>query len=112
MKKRLNEQLSVRSALLILGSAVLLILMSATVAKASCGLFSSMGCDINCTKQIINTCKYVGFDCYVRTCQRRILRGIPPVCNIYDSICGACIADNLNGCADLPECCNANGNNC
>jgi hypothetical protein len=34
MKKRLDEQLSAQSALLIMVSAVLLILMSATVAKA------------------------------------------------------------------------------
>ena len=100
MKKRLNDQLSVKSALLILGSAVLLILMSAAVAKA-CGPFRSKpGCDINCTVQIVNDCTYVGFDCVARTCRDLSLPNHP-----IDRICAACVDHSLGGCDGLPECC-------
>src|SRR6266478_923127 len=96
MKKRLNDQLSVQSALLIVVSAVLLILISATVAKA-CGPFSEIGCDINCTVQVINNCKYAGFDRVARTCQ--YCSGCNPRCaSCVQRICAACVDHSL-GCA-------------
>ena len=114
MKKRLNEQLSVRSVLLILMSAVLVILISAIIAKATCTPASAVGCDVNCTVQIINNCQYAGFDRVARTCETTD-------CNIcpggqcgnrgcdgrtVDRPCAACVDHSLGGCSGLPECCN------
>ncbi len=104
MKKRLNEQLSVRSALLIVVPAMLLILMSATIAKA-CGPWqTTVGCDSNCTVQIVNDCSE-GFNCVARTCDKLCVR---PTCNpprCISHICATCVPLYLGGCRGLPECC-------
>ncbi len=101
MKKRLNEQLSVRSVLLILMSAVLVILISAIIAKATCTPASAVGCDVNCTVQINNECD-PGFDCVARTCDRICGR---PTCNpprCIESICLGCV---IGRCPGFRECC-------
>ena len=109
MKKRLNEQLSIQSALLIVVSAVLFNLMFATFAKA-CSPFKAAGCDVNCTVQILNDCQSPNvFQCVARTCDRLCDR---PTCNpprCIERPCMACVDRSLGGCAGLPECCSGVG---
>lgn len=112
MKKRLDEQLSARSALLIMAFAVLLILMSATVAKA-CSATANVGCDINCTVQLINDCPEF-YVCAFRTCQTDTCSSCPGrecgrTCGrIIQHPCGGC-ADYRYGCKALAECCPQTG---
>ena len=110
MKKRLDEQLSAQSALLIMVSAVLLILMSAAVAKA-CSPSSAPGCDIGCAVQVVNNCKYAGFDCVARSCQYDTCSSCPGrecgrTCGqVFNAPCLACVSHSLGGCRGMPECC-------
>ena len=113
MKKRMNEQLTAQSAVLTLVSAVLLILLSAMIAKA-CSAKAKVGCDVNCTVQIINDCPEF-YSCVFRSCEvddcsacpgrecGRSCAGTPRI-----QACGGCV-DYRYGCKALAECCPAGG---
>jgi hypothetical protein len=90
--RKLNEQLSIRSAVLIVVVAVLFVLGAAGVAKAACGSAQAIGCDENCTVQTIK-CDVLN-DCAIRSCQ----------CPNRNRICGGCVLP-ADGCDGLAECC-------
>jgi hypothetical protein len=110
MKKRMNEPLSAQSAVLTLVAALLLILLSATIAKAVCSATATIGCDVNCTQQVINDCPEF-YLCVFRSCEMddcsacpgrecgRSCAGTPRI-----QACGGCV-DYRYGCKALAECC-------
>jgi hypothetical protein len=57
MRNKLNAQITFSSVIQIVLLAFVLIFLSAVVAKASCGNSQALGCDINCTPQIVNDCE-------------------------------------------------------
>jgi hypothetical protein len=112
MKKRMNERLSAQSAFLTIVCAVLLILMSATIAKA-CSFRAYKGCDVNCTVQIINDCPEF-YVCALRSCQYDTCSSCPgKECGrgcgqVFNNPCGGC-SDYRYGCKALAECCPQTG---
>lgn len=106
MKRKLNEPLSLNSAISIITFSVLLILVSATIARA-CTPALAIGCDINCTVQIINDCSDpVHNHCVLRTCDdcSNCSFGCHKDCSTF-SPCGGCVSRMLDGCTALIECC-------
>src|SRR5947209_6760660 len=112
MRKRLDEQLSAQSALLMIVCAVLLILISAPIAKA-CSATVLKGCDVNCTRQVLNDCPEF-YNCWFRTCQYDTCSSCPGrECGrgcgqIIQHPCGGCV-DYRYGCTALAECCPQTG---
>src|SRR5215471_14760087 len=106
MKQKLNEPLTFRSAAAIVSFSIIVVLLSGAVAKA-CGSLTALGCDVNCTVQIVNDCSDpVNFHCVVRTCETINCNICPGGecgnrgCDgrIVDKPCGACISVRVNGC--------------
>lgn len=112
MKRKLNEQLSLKSAALMASLCMLLILTSAAIARA-CGPAQTNGCDVGCAVQYVNDCiNPSSHSCVLRSCEyndgceqcepgpcERTCR-TPPA---YHP-CGGCVANPL-GCSGLSECC-------
>jgi hypothetical protein len=101
MKRKLNERLSLQSLIVISSFSLLLILLSASIARA-CGPAQTKGSDINCTVQVINDCAEPN-SCVLRTCHYAVL-GHGGQCNKHDLPCGGCVF-TPRGCSGLIECC-------
>lgn len=128
VKDKLNtRRVTFSSAVLISIIAVMLVLISGIVAKA-CDPAFGVGCDINCTVQMINDCQQpqepcntnadCGQSCVLRTCESGSCDNLPPdqECfhphQVYEP-CGGCVANacanhtcGTIGCSGLSECCN------
>lgn len=101
--EKLNQRLSIRSALFTVVAAALIILASAAVARA-CAPTSQPGCDTGCAVQIVNTCAEPN-SCVVRSCECETTN--PPIF----APCGGCIFTPL-GYSGLKECCLTNPQQC
>jgi hypothetical protein len=105
MKSKLNTQATLSSVINIVLLAFLLVFLSGVVAKA-CGPLTAVGCDVNCTEQIINDCPNPD----TQTCAIRSCEVCPPGCNhclrscITTHICGGCVP-GIFPCDGLMECC-------
>jgi hypothetical protein len=106
MKSRLNAQATLSSVIHIVLFAFLLVLLTGVVAKA-CGPLTAVGCDVNCTEQIINDCPNPNTQaCVLRTCDdcsgcpgKRCERSCLKI-----NVCGGCVPGVLP-CDGLMECC-------
>jgi hypothetical protein len=94
MSTFLNTSLYWRTAALVVGIAVVLLLGFVRIATA-CGPVTAPGCETNCTVQIINDCQG-NTECFIMACAQRIGR---------DKVCGGCIPKNGLGCTGLLPCC-------
>ena len=105
MRRKLNAQATFSSVIHIVLFAFLVIFLSGIVAKA-CGNLTAVGCNVNCTEQIVNDCD----DPSTQTCVIRTCEVCPPSCHhclrscITNNICGACVPGPLP-CDGLMECC-------
>jgi len=105
MKSKLNAQATLSSVIHIVLFAFLLVFLSSVVAKA-CGPLTAVGCDVNCTEQIINDCPNPDTQtCVLRTCEV-----CPPTCIrcqrvcITNHVCGGCVPGPFP-CDALLACC-------